>query len=144
MRERERRMRWIAACRLDSLNVTRHTRICSVNSEGGINPTKLNPVPSIFAKSYWKGTPETSRSKTSLIGSNRRTCCFWRSQYSLLWAHVRWCRGSNWFNSLRNRSKLNGKFLSFYWQIQKFFATLIRNIDSTSTCSTQELSFWRS
>ena len=49
MRERELRMRWIAACCLDSLNVTRHTRICSVNSEGGINLTKLNPVPSIFA-----------------------------------------------------------------------------------------------
>ena len=49
MSERERRMRWIAACRLDSLNVTRHTRICSVHFEGGLGPTKLNPVPSIFA-----------------------------------------------------------------------------------------------
>ena len=37
------------ACRLDSLNVTRHTRICSVHFEGGLDPTKLNPVPSIFA-----------------------------------------------------------------------------------------------
>ena len=36
MSEREQRMRWIAACRLDSLNVTRHTRICSVHFEGGL------------------------------------------------------------------------------------------------------------
>ena len=42
-------MRWIEACRLDSLNVTRHTRICSVHFEGGLGPTKLNPVSSIFA-----------------------------------------------------------------------------------------------
>jgi len=45
----QRRLRWSAACRLDSLNVTRHTRICSVHFEGGLGPTKLNPVPSIFA-----------------------------------------------------------------------------------------------
>ena len=42
-------MRWIAACRLDSLNVTRHTRICSVYFERGLGPTKLNRAPSIFA-----------------------------------------------------------------------------------------------
>ena len=47
--ERERRMRGIKACRLDSLNLTRHTRICSVLFEGGIHPTELNSVPSSFA-----------------------------------------------------------------------------------------------
>ncbi|CAH3194694.1 unnamed protein product [Porites evermanni] len=40
--------RWIAACRLESLNVTRHTRICSKHFEGGLGPTKANPVPTIF------------------------------------------------------------------------------------------------
>ena len=74
---------------------------------------------------------------------NRRIFCFWGSQYSLLSAHVPWCRGPNWFNSLRNRSlKLNGKLVSFYRQIHKFsrrlFATLM-----VSTFSTQKLSFWR-
>ena len=49
MSELEWRLRWITACRLDSLNVTRHTRICSVHFEGGLGPTKLNLVPSIFA-----------------------------------------------------------------------------------------------
>ena len=39
MSERERRMRWIAACRLDILNLTRHTKICSVHFEGGLGPT---------------------------------------------------------------------------------------------------------
>ena len=40
MPEREwRRMRWIATCRLDSLNVTKHTRIGLVNFEGGLGPT---------------------------------------------------------------------------------------------------------
>ena len=38
--EREWRMRWIAcSCRLDSLNATRHTRICSIYFEGGLGPT---------------------------------------------------------------------------------------------------------
>ena len=58
-----------------------------------------------------------------------RIFCSWRSQYTLLSARVPWWRGPNWFNSLRNRSKLNGKLVSFYRQIQKFFATLIRYID---------------
>lgn len=49
MSERERRMRWIAACHLESLNVTRHTRMCSIHFEGGLGPTKANPVPTIFA-----------------------------------------------------------------------------------------------
>jgi len=48
MSEKERRRRWIAACRLESLNVTRHTRLCSQHFEGGLGPTKANPVPSIF------------------------------------------------------------------------------------------------
>ena len=73
----------------------------------------------------------------------RRIFCFWRSQYSLLSARVPWCRGPNWFNSLRSRSKLNnGKLVSFYRQIHKFswrlFATLI-----VSIFSSQKLSFWR-
>ena len=46
--EQERRRRWIAACRLESLNVTRHTRICSKHFVGGLGPTKANPVPTIF------------------------------------------------------------------------------------------------
>ena len=40
-------MRWIAAFRLDSFNVTGHTRVCSVHLDGGLGPTKLNHVPSI-------------------------------------------------------------------------------------------------
>ena len=42
-----------------------------------------------------------------------------------------WWRGPNWFNNLRNRSKLNynGKLVTFYRLIQMFFATLIRNAD---------------
>lgn len=48
MSENERRKRSIAACRLSSLNVTRHTRICSAHFEIGLGPTKLNPVPTIF------------------------------------------------------------------------------------------------
>ena len=34
---------------MDSSNITRHTRICSVHFEEGLGPTKLNPVPSVFA-----------------------------------------------------------------------------------------------
>ena len=48
MSEQERRRRWIAACRLERLNVTRYTRICSKHFEGGLGPTKANPVPTIF------------------------------------------------------------------------------------------------
>ena len=48
MSEQERRRRWIAACRLESLNVTRHTRICSKHFEGGLGPKKANPLPTIF------------------------------------------------------------------------------------------------
>ena len=48
MSEQERRRKWIAACRLESLNVTRHTRICRKHFEGGLGPTKANPVPTIF------------------------------------------------------------------------------------------------
>ncbi|KAK2550373.1 hypothetical protein P5673_028886 [Acropora cervicornis] len=48
MNERERRRRWIVACRLESLSVTRHTRICSKHFEGGLGPTKANPIPTIF------------------------------------------------------------------------------------------------
>ena len=48
MSEQERRRRWIAACRLESLNVTRHTRICSKHFEGGLGSTKATPLPTIF------------------------------------------------------------------------------------------------
>ena len=48
MNERERRRRWIVACRLESLSVTRHNRICSKHFEGGLGPTKANPIPTIF------------------------------------------------------------------------------------------------
>ena len=48
MSEQERRRRWIAACRLESLNATRQTRICSKHFEGGLGQTKANPVPTIF------------------------------------------------------------------------------------------------
>ena len=143
-------MQLIVACRLDSLNVTRHTRICSVHLEGGLGPTKLNHVSSIFAfpqhlrwkppksrtyleerrQKQWKETPQTSRSRKVFTSRKKkdvntlegRIFCSWRSQYSLLSARVPWWRGPNWFNSLRNRSKLyTGKLVSFYRQIQKFF-----------------------
>ena len=48
MSEREQRMGRIAACRLDSLSVTRHTRVSSVYFNRGLGSTKLNPGPSIF------------------------------------------------------------------------------------------------
>lgn len=48
MSEQERHRRWIAACRLESLNVTRHTRICAKHFEGGLEHTKANRVPTIF------------------------------------------------------------------------------------------------
>ena len=43
MSERERRMQWIAACRLARIHV------CSVHFKGGLDPTKLNPASSLFA-----------------------------------------------------------------------------------------------
>ena len=48
MSEQESSRRWIAACRLESLNVTRHTRICCKHFEGDLGPTKANPLPTIF------------------------------------------------------------------------------------------------
>lgn len=63
MNENERRKRWIVACRLSSLNVTRHTRICSAHFEGGIGPTKLNPVPTIFSFPTHL-QPKTQRKRT--------------------------------------------------------------------------------
>ena len=63
MNESERRKRWIAACRLNSLNVTRHTRICSAHFEGGLGPTKLNPVPTIFSFPTHL-QPKTQRKRT--------------------------------------------------------------------------------
>ena len=49
MREREIYKRWIVACRLESLNVMRHTRICSSHFGGGLGPTKTNLIPTLFA-----------------------------------------------------------------------------------------------
>ena len=63
MNENERRKRWIAACRLSSLNVTRHTRICSAHFEGSLGPTKLNPVPTIFSFPTHL-QPKTQRKRT--------------------------------------------------------------------------------
>ena len=60
MSEKERRQKWIAECRLQSLNVTRHTRICSKHFEGGLGPTKANPVPTLF------DFPEHLKRKTPL------------------------------------------------------------------------------
>ena len=60
MSEKERRQKWIAECRLQSLNVTRHTRICSKHFEGGLGLTKANPVPTLF------DFPEHLKRKTPL------------------------------------------------------------------------------
>ena len=67
MPERERRMRWIAACRLDnSLDVMRHSRICSIQSDEGLCPTKLNPISSIFAfPQHLRRKPPKNRGETS-------------------------------------------------------------------------------
>lgn len=64
MIERERRMWWIAACHLDSLNVTRHTRKCSAHFEGGLSPIKSNPVPTIL-KIPKHLQPKTHKSRTN-------------------------------------------------------------------------------
>ena len=110
----------------------------------------LNTDPEERSRKQWKETPQTSTSKKVLTSRQkdihrleRRIFCFWSSQYSLLSACVRvpWCRGPNWFNSLQNRCKLNGKLVSFYRQIQKFLRCLFTTL-IVSTFSTQELSFW--
>ena len=59
----ERGKRWIAACRLSSLNVTSHTRNCLAHFEGGLGPTKLNPVPTIFSFPTHL-QPKTQRKRT--------------------------------------------------------------------------------
>ena len=169
---RERWIRWIAACRQDSLKVMRDTRICSIYFERSLAPTQLNPVPSIFAfpqhlrwkppksrtyleerrQKQWKETPQTTRSrkvftsrkKQDVNSFERGIFCFWRSQYSLLLARVPWWSGLNWFNSLRNRSKLS--IMASPWAFadksksfsRRLFARLI-----VSTFSTQVHSFWR-
>ena len=78
MNESERKERWIAACRLSSLNVTRHTRICSAHFEGGLGPTKLNPTPTIFSfpshlqtKTHRERTDPEERRRKSLCLQNR-------------------------------------------------------------------------
>ena len=164
MPERERWMRWIAACRLDGLNVTRHTRLCSIHFEGGLGLTKLNPVPLIFAfphlrwkppksrtylkerrRKRWKETPSDLEEQESVyFQKKKRDVLIIRSkeEYSAfegantpycrpVYLDAAWWRGPNWFNDLRNRSKINynGKLVSFYRLIQKFFATLICNAD---------------
>lgn len=76
--ESERRERWIASCRLSSLNVTRHTGICSAHFEGGLAPTKLNPTPTIFSfpshlqtKTHRERTDPEERRRKSLCLQNR-------------------------------------------------------------------------
>ena len=68
---------YIHTCLLDSLNVMRHTGICSVHFEGDPGLTKPNPVNSIFAfprhpqrklrkvdiESRERETPQTSKNK---------------------------------------------------------------------------------
>ena len=78
MNESERRKRWIAACHLSTLNVTRHTRICSAHFEGGLGPTKLNPTPTIFSfpshlqtKTHRERTDPEERRQKSLCLQNR-------------------------------------------------------------------------
>ena len=66
--ERERRMRWIAASRIDrDLSFIRPTGICSVYFEGGPVLTKLNPVSSIFAiaERLQRKPPKTRRAKAA-------------------------------------------------------------------------------
>ena len=100
MSERERHMRWIAPpvpCRdIYGLNVTRHTRICSIHFEGGHGLTKLNPVVpqymhshNIFSENlqkdaFFRGetsksmkgntvTTETSRNKKVFTSTEKKT-----------------------------------------------------------------------
>ena len=65
---------WIAACRLNSLNVMRHTGTCSVHFEGDRGRTKLDPVSSIFASSqYLQRKPLKSRRAKAAQGSQGNT-----------------------------------------------------------------------
>ena len=84
MSEQERRKRWIVACRLESLNVTRHTRICSVHFDGGLGPTKANPVPTIFS------FPEHLQQKTPVarIDPEERRKRFYETPQSALTARA--------------------------------------------------------
>ena len=107
-------------------NVTRQTRICSIYFEGGLSPTKLNPVsldiciPTTSSvktseKSYWprgemskarRQWKQTSRSRKVFTSRKKkkqdvntlegRIFCSWMSQYSLLCAHLPWWRGLWW------------------------------------------------
>lgn len=63
MSEREQRIRWTAACRLDSVNATRHTRICSMYFEEGLNPL---PVPLLLT------LPQHLKSRTDPEGRPRK------------------------------------------------------------------------
>ena len=73
MRERERRRRWIVACRLESWNVTRHARICSSHFEGGPGPTKTNPIPTLFA--FPKQSPAKSNNISRWSWGQSPTVC---------------------------------------------------------------------
>ena len=102
MSEHERRRRWIAACRLESLNVTRHTRICSKHFEGGLGPTKANPFLryTIFLK----------------ISSEKK------------WNHARIRRGDDWrmlpqqakFRRQANVATRRLKNVRIWWNSKKF------------------------
>ena len=160
MSERERRMRWwIAACRLNSLNVMRHTGTCSVHFEGAPGRTKFDPAPrylhyhNIFSENLRKVDVRKQRKEVKETLHRRR--------------RTRWClppenkqdvkpepvcivqsdlseQGSGIVSlSVTNLaekptllvSDFDGKFTSFCRspreiKIQNFFTTLIRNTDS--------------
>ena len=65
-------MRLIEARRLDSFNVTSHTRICSVHFEGGLSPTKLNLFPSIFVFPPHLQRKPSPKSRTDLEERDRK------------------------------------------------------------------------
>ena len=61
-------------CRLNRLNVMRHTRTCSVHFEGDPGRTKLDPASSIFALTQYlqRKSPKSRRAKAAQ-GSQRNT-----------------------------------------------------------------------
>ena len=66
--------RWIAACRLNSLNVMRHTGTYSDHFEGDPGRTKLDSASSIFAlPQYLQRKPPKSRRAKAAQGSQRNT-----------------------------------------------------------------------
>ena len=75
MSEQQRCRRWIAACLLESLNVTRHTQICSKHFEGGLGTTEANPLPTIFDFPKQRQDPEARRlMNTSTTNTIQKAC----------------------------------------------------------------------